>query len=42
MSLYKFFESYVDENPELITINAAPSLKYDGLYSFFKHKVILF
>lgn len=38
MSLYKFFESYLEETPELISINAAQSLEYDSLSSFFKQK----
>jgi hypothetical protein len=42
MSLYKFFESYVEENPELISIGAANSLHYDNLYHFFLNKVNIY
>lgn len=42
MSLYKFFESYVEESPELISVRAANSLHYDNLYQFFLNKVTSF
>jgi hypothetical protein len=40
MSIYKFFESYVEENPELISVKAANSLHYENLYNMFMLKVI--
>ena len=40
MSIYKFFESYVEENPELISVKAVNSLHYENLYSLFIQKVI--
>jgi hypothetical protein len=39
MSLYNFFESYIEENPELISVNAASSNKYDDILTFFRQKV---
>ncbi len=42
MSLYGFFESNVKENPELISINAAPSLAYNDVYNFFLNRVSVF
>jgi len=39
MSLYKFFESYVEESPEIISVGAANSLHYNSLYQFFLNKV---
>ena len=40
MSLFKFFESYIEENPELISVKAAKSLHYENLYNMFVLKVI--
>jgi hypothetical protein len=39
MSLYGFFESYLEETPELITVKAAPSQNYTDLYQTFKNRV---
>ena len=39
MSLYGFFESYLEETPELISVKAATSEKYEDLYQFFRNKV---
>lgn len=39
MSLYNFFESYIEENPEFITMQAVNSLHYNELISYFKQKV---
>jgi hypothetical protein len=41
MSLYGFFESYIEETPELLTVKAAASHNYDDIYTFFKNKVII-
>ncbi len=35
MSLYRFFESYLEESPELLT---AKSSRYEEAYSFFRNK----
>jgi len=42
MSLYRFFETYVEESPELITVKSAPSSRYEDIYNFFKNKVRFF
>ena len=39
MSLYGFFESYLEETPELITVKAASSQNYEDIYQLFKNKV---
>ncbi len=38
MSLYKFFESYVEETPELISIKALDSPSYENMYTFLYNK----
>ena len=35
MSLYRFFESYLEESPELLT---AKGSRYEEAYSFFRNK----
>jgi hypothetical protein len=39
MSLYVFFESYLEETPELFTVKAAPSQNYTDIYQTFKNRV---
>lgn len=39
MSLYNFFETNIEENPELISTNAAKSLSYKDLYSHFRNRM---
>ena len=36
MSLYKFFESYVDKNIELTMINLKKPLNFFQLYDYYK------
>jgi len=38
MSLYRFFESYIEETPELLLLNHEKPLSFDNLQSYFKVK----
>jgi hypothetical protein len=38
MSLYRFFESYIEENPELITMKALKSVSSNDLRDYFTNK----
>lgn len=39
MSLYGFFESYLEETPELLIARASPTQNYEGLYTQFRNRV---
>lgn len=39
MSLYRFFESYLEETPELLTLTQEKVPTYDNLYNHFRNKV---
>ena len=40
MSLYKFFESFVEENPDLVKINNYTNpLSYENYYDIIRSKV---
>jgi hypothetical protein len=39
MSLYKFFESYIETNPDLVKINFTNPIPYDKLYDEYRVNV---
>jgi hypothetical protein len=39
MSLYKFIESYIEENPDLTKINLHSDIGYTEIYKFYETQV---
>ncbi len=40
MSLYKFIESFIDENPDIKMINVNNQMSYKQVYSYYEGQVI--
>jgi len=38
MSLYNFFETYIEESPELLLFNHEKPLSFENLHNYFKQK----